>query len=113
MACGDSFGADRDRLLMKEIKFYMRITKHARARRRAAQISLHERRNDLLVKIRLEIEREMRNAQFPCNAFRISEIVNGAAAAVSGVGVAEVVVHLHRQTDDVMSGGLENECGGR
>ena len=91
----------------------MRVAKHARTRREAAQVRLHERRDDLLAKILLEVQREVRDLQLPCHAARVGEVVDRAASAVRRIGVGEVVVHLHRQTDHVMSVGLEDVCGGR
>src|SRR5205823_14777515 len=111
VAGSDLVRADGDRLLMKEVKFYMCITKYTWARCGAAQIALHERRDDLLVEIRLQIQGEMRNAEFPRNSFGVSKIVDRAAPAIRRVRIAEIVVHLHRQTDHLMSAGLENVCG--
>ena len=110
---GDSLRADGLSLLMKEIELDVRVAEHARTGRHAAQIGLHERRDDLLMKILLEVQREMRNLELPRHAPRVRQIVDGAAPAVRRVGVRQVVVHLHRQSDDVMSAGLENVRGGR
>ena len=113
VARGDFLRADGARLLVKEIELHVRVAEHARTRREAAQVRLHERRDHLLVKILLEVEREVRDVQLPRHAAGVGEIVDGAASAVGRIGVGEVVVHLHRQTDHLVSGGLEDVRGGR
>src|SRR5205085_2989812 len=60
-----------------------------------------------------EIEREMRDVELPRYAARIGEIVDRAASSIRRIGVREVVVHLHRQTDHLMSLRLEDVCGSR
>ena len=98
---------------MEEIELHVGIAEHARTRRRPAEVRLHERSNDLLVKILLEIEREMRDLQLPGDAASVGEVVDRAASAVRRIGVREVVVHLHRQPDHLMSLGLEKVRGSR
>src|SRR5258708_33907853 len=65
VAGGDLLCADGARLLMKEVELHMRVAEHARARRQAAQVRLHERRDHLLVKVLLEVQREGRGLHLP------------------------------------------------
>ena len=113
MARGDLLRADRLRLLVEEVELHVRVAEDAGARRGAAQVRLHERCDDFLVEVALEVEREVRDVQLPGHAAGVGEIVDGAASAVGRIGVGEVVVHLHRQTDHLVSGGLEDVRGGR
>ena len=65
------------------------------------------------MEVLLEVEREVRDVQLPGHAAGVGQVVDGAASAVWRVGVAQVVVHLHGQTDNLVPCGLEDVCGGR
>src|SRR5947207_9905041 len=55
----------------------------------------------------------MRDLQMPRDTPGVGKIIDRAASSVRRIGVGQVVVHLHRQTDDVVPGGLQNVCGSR
>jgi hypothetical protein len=55
----------------------------------------------------------VRDPERPRHASRVGEVVDRAAAAVLGLAAPEGVVHLHRQADDVVSGGLQDVRGSR
>src|SRR5436190_20487800 len=82
VAGGDLLGSDGAGLLVKEIELDVSITKHAGTGRQAAQVRLHERRDDLLVEVLLEVQREVRNLELPGHAAGIGEVIDRAASAV-------------------------------
>ena len=93
---GGGTGGGRAQVLpMEEIKLHVRVAENAWAGSEAGQIRLHERRDDLLVKIAFEIEREMRDLELPRHPARVGKIIDRATAAVRRIRVREIVVHLH------------------
>ena len=64
--------------------------------------SLHEVRDDRLLKLPLEVHDVVRKADGGCHAPRVVEIVQRAAAAEVRAGLA-LRIQLHGQTDDVVT----------
>ncbi len=73
----------------------------ARDRRAPGNVLTHEVCDDGILKLALEVDDVVREADEGCDATRIVEIVDGAAAAERLI--APLVVQLHGQTDDVVT----------
>ena len=74
----------------------------ARNRRAPRDVLVDEVRDDGPLKLALEIDDVVRDAEAPGDAAGVVQIVEAAAAAVARLAVA-LVVELHRQTDDVVA----------
>ena len=112
MAGGDRIGAKTLRSLQQGRELQVAVAVSARQRCSPRCVLAYEVRDDVLVKLSLEVHDVMRNVEGRRHAPGVVQIVERTAAAERRLA-AGLVVELHRQTDNVVALIGEQSCGHR
>ena len=109
MAGRDSIGAESVRAIEQRGELQIAVAAGARQRGAPGGVLTHEIRDDVLVKLPLEVDDVVRNANRRGDAAGVVQIVERAAAAERRHAFG-LIVELHRQADDLVA--LVREQGG-